>query len=76
MMNRIDNKFNELKAAGKKGLVIYITAGLPDAAGTLKAVLEAEKAGADIIEIGIPSLILWQMVQLFRLLPIRQSKRV
>ena len=54
MMNRIDNKFNELKAAGKKGLVIYITAGLPDAAGTLKAVLEAEKAGADIIEIGIP----------------------
>lgn len=53
-MTRIEEKFAELKAAGKKGLIIYITAGLPDAETTVKAVLEAEKAGADIIELGIP----------------------
>ena len=30
-MSRLENKFQELKNAGKKGLVIYITAGMPDA---------------------------------------------
>lgn len=54
MMTRVENKFAELKSAGKKGLIIYITAGMPDVATTIKAVLEAEKAGADIIELGIP----------------------
>lgn len=53
-MSRLENKFTELKNAGKKGLIIYITAGLPDAATTARLVLEAEKAGADIIELGIP----------------------
>ena len=49
-MSRLENKFQELKNAGKKGLVIYITAGMPDAESTAGLVLEAEKAGADIIE--------------------------
>lgn len=53
-MSRVENKFAELKSAGKKGLIIYITAGMPDAETTIKAVLEAEKSGADIIELGIP----------------------
>lgn len=53
-MSRLENKFQELQAAGKKGLIIYITAGMPDVASTAKLVLEAEKAGADIIELGIP----------------------
>lgn len=50
-MSRLEEKFAELKANGKKGLIIYITAGLGD---TVKNVLAAEKAGADIIELGIP----------------------
>lgn len=53
-MTRLENKFQELRSAGKKGLIIYITAGMPDAAATADLVLQAEKAGADIIEIGIP----------------------
>ena len=39
------------KAAGKKTLVIYITAGLP---GWQDAVHAAQENGADIIEIGLP----------------------
>lgn len=53
-MSRIEDKFAELKSAGKKGLVIYITAGLPDAATTVEMVKKAEAAGADIVELGIP----------------------
>ncbi|MBQ3854577.1 MAG: tryptophan synthase subunit alpha, partial [Anaerovibrio sp.] len=53
-MSRLQDKFNELKAANKKGLVIYLTAGIPDMEGTLAAVKMAEQAGADIIELGIP----------------------
>ena len=53
-MSRLENKFQELKNAGKKGLIIYVTAGMPDAEATVKLVLEAEKAGADIIELGVP----------------------
>ncbi len=54
MMTRVENKFAELKKAGKKGLIIYITAGIPDADATTQLVLEAEKAGADMVELGIP----------------------
>ena len=53
-MNRIDSKFQELKAAKKKGLVIFITAGAPDIETTIAAVKMAEANGADAIELGIP----------------------
>ncbi len=53
-MTGVENKFAELKKAGKKGLIIYITAGIPDADSTVQLVLEAEKAGADMVELGIP----------------------
>lgn len=53
-MTRVENKFNELKKAGRKGLIIYITAGIPDAGSTAELVLRAEKAGADMVELGIP----------------------
>ena len=43
-MTGVENKFAELKKAGKKGLIIYITAGIPDADSTVQLVLEAEKA--------------------------------
>lgn len=53
-MNRIDTKFKELKSQGKKALIVYLTCGYPDIATTEKLVLELEKRGADILELGVP----------------------
>ena len=41
-MTRIEKKFAALKDAKKKGLVIYLMAGVPDAQGTIEAVKMAE----------------------------------
>ncbi len=54
MSNRIDEKFKQLKAQNKKALITYIAAGDGGLDLTEKAVLEMEKNGADIIEIGVP----------------------
>ncbi|MCH5188579.1 MAG: tryptophan synthase subunit alpha [Oscillospiraceae bacterium] len=51
-MNRIDKKFQELN--GEKALITFVTAGDPDLDTTKKLVLEMEKSGADLIEIGVP----------------------
>ena len=48
-MNRIDKCFEELKAAGKKALVTFITAGDPDMDTTVRTALEMFDKGADII---------------------------
>lgn len=53
-MTRVENKFAELKKTGKKGLIIYVTAGLDNPEATVDFVLAAEKAGADLVELGIP----------------------
>ena len=53
-MNRIDKCFEELKAAGKKALVTFITAGDPDMDTTVRTALEMFDKGADIIELGVP----------------------
>ena len=53
-MNRIVQKFNYLKFKNKKAFIPFITGGDPDLDTTLELVLTLEKAGADIIEIGIP----------------------
>lgn len=52
--NRIDIKFKALKASGKSALIPFITAGDPDLDTTASLVLSMEKAGADIVELGIP----------------------
>ena len=49
-MNRRENKFAELKAAGKKALITFLTSGDPDIETTEKAVLEMFDKGADIIQ--------------------------
>ena len=54
MMNRIDLKFNELRQAKKKAFIAYITAGDPDLKRTIELVPALEKAGADIVELGVP----------------------
>lgn len=53
-MNRIDQKFNELKQKNKKALITFVTAGDPDLDATVRIVKEMERQGADIIELGIP----------------------
>lgn len=53
-MNRIDAKFSELRAAGKKAFIAYITAGDPDLEATKALVPALADAGADIIELGVP----------------------
>lgn len=53
-MSRIDTCFARLKASGDKALICFVTAGDPDLEITKQIVLEAEKAGADIVELGVP----------------------
>ncbi|WP_417263280.1 tryptophan synthase subunit alpha [Celeribacter sp.] len=53
-MTRIDAKFAELKAAGKKAFVAYVMAGDPDEAKSLEIVKALPEAGVDIIELGLP----------------------
>ena len=51
---RIDRRFATLKAEGRAALVTFLTAGDPDEA-TSRAILAAlPKAGADVIELGMP----------------------
>lgn len=52
--NRIDRKFRELKARGQKAFVAYITAGDPSPEMTPHLVWALERAGADIVELGVP----------------------
>ncbi|MGC1178620.1 MAG: tryptophan synthase subunit alpha [Methyloceanibacter sp.] len=54
MVTRIDERFAELKRAGRAGLVAFITAGDPDYEISLTLLNGLAKAGADIIELGMP----------------------
>ena len=53
-MTRIDAKFAELTAAGKKAFVAYVMAGDPDYDTSLELVKGLPDAGVDIIELGMP----------------------
>ncbi len=53
-MTRITERFNKLKAEGRKAFIPYITAGDPDLATTEKLILALAEAGADVIELGVP----------------------
>lgn len=53
-MTRIDAKFAELTAAGKKAFVAYIMAGDPDYDTSLQVVRGLPDAGVDVIELGLP----------------------
>ena len=53
-MSRIDAKFAELNAAGKKAFVAYVMAGDPDYETGLEIVKGLPAAGVDIIELGLP----------------------
>jgi tryptophan synthase alpha chain len=53
-MNRIDQRFAELKERGEKALIPFITVGDPSLDATLEIILNMEQAGADLIELGVP----------------------
>ncbi len=52
--NRIDMMFERKAAEGKKALITFTTAGDRSLAMTKRLVLEMERAGADLIELGVP----------------------
>jgi tryptophan synthase alpha chain len=54
MTTRIDTRFAELKKQRRSAFVTYVMAGDPDPATSLAIVKALPKAGADIIELGIP----------------------
>jgi tryptophan synthase alpha chain len=51
---RIDARFAELTRLGRAGLVTFLTAGDPDYDASLSIIKALPKAGADIIEFGMP----------------------
>lgn len=53
-MNRIDAKLKALKAAGRKALVPFITAGDPSREATVPVMHALVEGGADLIELGVP----------------------
>jgi tryptophan synthase alpha chain len=54
MTTRIDARFAELKAQGRAALVTFLTAGDPDGETSLALIKALPKAGADLIELGMP----------------------
>jgi tryptophan synthase alpha chain len=53
-MSRLQARFDALKAAGRKALVPYITAGDPMPEVTVPLMHAMVTAGADILELGVP----------------------
>jgi tryptophan synthase alpha chain len=53
-MNRIDRRFAALKAAGRTGLIPFVTAGDPAPEHMLALMHALTAAGADLIELGVP----------------------
>jgi tryptophan synthase alpha chain len=54
MSSRIDARFAALRAEGRAALVTFLTAGDPDYATSLEIAKALPKAGADLIELGVP----------------------
>jgi tryptophan synthase alpha chain len=54
MQNRIDQCFQALRVNSEKAFIAYICAGDPDLPRTVELALALEKAGTDILELGIP----------------------
>jgi len=53
-MNRIVERFAKLKQDGRKGFVAYIGAGDPHLEATRELVLAFDRAGVDVVELGVP----------------------
>jgi tryptophan synthase alpha chain len=53
-MSRIAARFERLRAAGRKGLIPYVAAGDPAPELTVPLLHALARAGADVIELGVP----------------------
>jgi tryptophan synthase alpha chain len=53
-VKRLADTFTRLRASGERALVPYFTAGDPSLETTARLVREAERRGADVIELGVP----------------------
>jgi tryptophan synthase alpha chain len=53
-VNRIDATFAKLRATGRTALIPYVTAGDPSPAVTPSLLQELVRAGADVLELGVP----------------------
>jgi tryptophan synthase alpha chain len=53
-MSRIDHRFAALKAAGRTGLIPFVTAGDPAPEHAVALMHALVSAGADLIELGVP----------------------
>ena len=53
-MSRLETTFARLRARGECALVAYVMAGDPSLAETQRLVIEAERRGADVVELGVP----------------------
>lgn len=53
-MKRIEEKYATLRAKKEKALIVYLTAGDPSLMVTKHLIFALDKAGADILEIGVP----------------------
>jgi tryptophan synthase alpha chain len=51
---RIEERFAQLRQAGKTGLITYVTAGDPDLDRSAEIITRLDRAGADVLEIGVP----------------------
>jgi tryptophan synthase alpha chain len=54
MTSRLEARFAALKAEGRGGLVTFTTAGDPDFETALEILCGLPKAGADVVELGMP----------------------
>lgn len=53
-MNRLDTTFEALRAEGKKAFVAYVAGGDPNFERSLEILKELARAGADVLELGLP----------------------
>ena len=53
-MSRLAERFAAARAGGRAAFVAYLTAGDPDAEATVALARALERAGADVLELGVP----------------------
>jgi tryptophan synthase alpha chain len=53
-MGRIGERFARRRAEGRPAFVAFLTAGDPSLDRTVEAALEVDRAGADVLELGVP----------------------
>ena len=53
-MSRISEAFINLRCDGRRGFIPFITAGDPDIETTRALIVELARAGATVVELGVP----------------------